>query len=401
MDLVGIGILFFFLRKDYGPFVFVVMGSLAVFGPSELTPAKLIYLSTLVVLSIRSGVRTLRLLSPLVRNYYLSIFLVHTIFILYMLFVCLYAGFSYLSIGRGLVPQVIFLLSLPIFFEAGIQLDAVVLLRICILSGFISAFSVYILWAQRHGLISLGFERFLYDGDWISFVSILIAVSARDMNYKLSLLEKSLVVLTVLLMFGSLSRTNFILIFSIILGRQLMKLKIRYFISLFITSSALVYLSLKLSSLYIHSPNVIARRLAGSIHLISIGGLSSGGLGSDLSLKLRSDQTQLAKAIFAEHPAFGIGLLPSDQTFDTIWATPMQFGIIGTSLMAFLLLFLFNLSWKVSSNFRRTLVLFFLLLLPASFIYNWPSNKSFWVATGFLIAFTLNLRREKMKSNYF
>jgi len=386
MDLVVILLLCLNLRSDLGRFIFYFAGALTCLGPTNVTTAKILYLSVLTLIAIMQyrKIREAGLLS----DYFTKTSKITNclfVFLFYEIFVSLLQKISVLTIFRSYLTFILFLLSLPIMYKCKDSLSKNFTTVSVLTLSNLSAFSVWFLWSQRHGLNNFPIERIGFDAEWIAFFGFIYAlIYQADGRLLLFLKLFSLISIPFFLIF-SLTRTNLIIILTII------------FLNLVLFRRNLFVISFNMSILFVSSiivvrllpDDVLSKtfdRFFGTFRLFQIGGLSEQGLGSDLSVSRRREQTQFAKDQFAKNWLLGTKTQPEGQSLDTIWGSIMQFGAIGSILF---LVLLSLICWQLvakRSLFRKQFLIYFLLLVPASMIYNWPSNKGFWLANSLLYA---------------
>ena len=396
MDLVLILILGFFNRTPVGRLTLYTFGAVVVLGPTSLTPAKIIY----VLLIIRCRNIAIKEISKdgLEKNYRGALAGVPALLlslILFLLIISVLLDNDIIYILRNLLPFLLFYLVLPIMYQSGLEISESKFNLIVISLGNISAISVFFVWSQRHGLLNFGLERFALDADWLAFLGLIVCLSSPKSDSKKFQLYIALSTIVIpLFLILSLTRSNIIivlLIFGVSFCARPKNGRKRFLIlpSMFIIS-LLIYVSSK-----IFKSEALSRRIFGTWNAFISGGTTSAGIGSDFSIIHRRSQAQVARETFLDSPLFGTGVLPPNQSFDTIWGSVMQFGVIGSVICICLLLsilpkfgrhFMQNLSFNIS---------FPILIIATSFIYNWTANKSFWIALSIYFAKVI---KERVKS---
>lgn len=395
MDLFSIIILSLFHRRVLGRLFLYLFGAVMALGPTSLTLAKIIYLVFMFYSSFLALIEIKK--AGLKVQYRKSVGLLPILiifFALYLTTVAIFLGNSPLYIFRNIIFLILLLLSLPIIFQAKSHLKDQTFDLVIVSIGNFSAISVFFVWSQRHGLTNFGAERFALDADWLAFIGFITAITMIMSSNSKSIriyLGFSIVLIPLFLIL-SLSRTNAVVVASIILVSFFYKTR-TWITNLFrLPTLALFLISLILVSNVLNI-EVISRRLIGTWNLFNLGGISEFGLGADLSIQLRNMQSTVAKNAFLNSPIYGSGVLPANQSFDTLWGSAMQFGIIGSFL---LIVLIFNLIYKFKLNFHKNsqfLISFMTAILITSFIYNWPSNKSFWLALSLFFAKSIKISK--------
>lgn len=386
MDLAVILLLCLNLRSDKGRFIFYFAGALTCLGPADITVAKIAYLIILTVITTLQF-RKIREDGQLSDYFAKTSKIINCLFIflVYEFSISFLLDISLISILRSYLPYILFLFSLPIMYKCKDSFSESFITVSVLTFANLSAFSVWFLWSQRHGLHIFPIERIGLDAEWIAFFGFIYALRFQTDTKSLSVLNLVSLIGIPTFLILSLSRTNLIFIFAIIISHFLLFrrnfLVTSFYMSVFLVSSIVISRFLP--------GDVVSKtvdRFSSTFQLFQIGGLSEQGLGMDLSIYLRRQQTQFAKDHFIENWLIGSGTLPEGQSFDTIWGSLMQYGTIGSILF---LVLISAICWQLVSNdsiFRKHFLIYFFLLVPASVIYNWPSNKSFWLANSLLFA---------------
>jgi hypothetical protein len=372
------------LFSKLGQFAYYFAGAIAVFGSTDIDISKIMYLAVIFILAVKAIVEIIvknranfevRLLK--------NAMLVSLIFIFY----CAFTGYqnqnSSLEIARALLPLAMYFFGLPLAIVSTYSVSFKSLRNLFILLGVIASFAVWFKWSQLRGVNSFGLARIALDADWMAFLGFIIIWNTRQKGKFQNLFDWISGLLITSFMFFSLTRTNIVLLICIvIISGFFSKNLVRYFQNV---TSAVIATIVGLFTLLKFQQNnsIISSRISSSLGEIKFGGLSSNGVGRDASLVLRQNQKNLSLEIFSHNSMFGVGILPRNITLDTFFASIAQFGVIGLGIFGLLLYSQFKLTFKPTKNYLESasgLKSLFVLMIPASFIYNWPGNKSVWLA---------------------
>jgi hypothetical protein len=398
MTLTILIILTYFGRYPLGRLIYFSLGAILCLGPAELTTSKVYYLFALIIFSLLSlknlsrGVTIPRKVLRRVKS--ASIALIILLFINF--FTSLLKNFSLIEIIRGQTGLLIFLLGIPIAVWSGRNLLTETILDYAILLGVFSAFAFWYVWSQNRGLLVFQNSRFALASEWTAFLCLAITFTSAKLHRIRSLTYSVSSLLIIILMLASLTRTNILLSLWILFisiasksGRFLSILKI-----IFLASVGFFSLSLAAPSLL--SSEAFVKRINESWTRFLSGGFSSSGLGSDGSLVMRRAQAKLATELFYQNPIVGSGQLPSNQTLDTIIATPAQFGVTGIFLISFIIYQLYRVVMTPKNSITFYAIPFFSAFIPASLIYNWLGGRSIWITL--IIVLALALSQEKQSN---
>ncbi len=395
MDLLIIFLLSLGLRSVKGQLIFFFFGAIFSLGPAEITPAKVLYLILLILTSI-SQVKRIQSNGQF-SDYTQSCSAVFNSVVIFLIFesvISLSLKLSPLSIMRSYLPFILFLLALPILFRASRVISETFLSITILTLGNLSAFSVWFVWSQRHGLNDFSIERIALDADWLAFLGLIYALHWKTINPKHRFIREISKISIPLFLILSLSRTNLILVLFIFAFHFISsKMKSLASWAYLIVCSILLAVIIKWA--LIIPDSLIYRRFSSTFYLFKSGGFSDQGLGTDLSISLRRQQAEVARKIFLDFPLSGTGIIPENQTFDTLWASLMQFGLIGCALYSIAILLLILQVYRSNTSFKKQCLSYFALLIPASFIYNWPSNKSFWFGNSLIYVLITLVSNEK------
>lgn len=397
MNLALILILSCFIRTPTGRLIFYAFGAIAVLGPTNLTPAKIVYVVIIILCRIIAIKKVSR--DGLEEEYRKVLggtpVLLLTL-ILFLLIISVFLNNDIVYILRALLPLFLFYLVLPILYQSGLDITESKFNLIVISLGNISAISVFFVWSQRHGLLDFGLERFALDADWLAFLGLIFCLNSPKSYSKIVhfyLILSAILIPSFLIL--SLTRSNIVFVLSIFVASFLAKPRNGKNRLLILSSMSIVSWLIYVSSKEFKS-EALYRRIVGTWNALLSHGTTSAGLGSDLSIRYRRSQAELARKTFLESPLFGTGVLPPNQSFDTIWGAVLQFGIIGSIICIWLLI---STLPKFGNHFMKNFSLnlsFLILMIAASFIYNWTSNKSFWIA---LSIYFVKVIQGKVKSS--
>lgn len=377
-----------------GRLLFFYLGAILSLGPADLTPSKIFYFVGLIVLSIISFIQLRHVhIKPIITFlkirrvawWILSLLLLNLI-ISYL------NGFSPIEIIRNQIAMLIFVCAFPIYFWCGSKIRPSLLLDIAVIIGIFSAFAFWFIWSQGHGLNSFSSDRIALSSEWVAFLSLAICLNHKTDRNLRSILYFVSVLVICLFMLLSLTRTNILLIIWIAAVSLLTRSGRFYNITKFVAILFLGYLFLKSFMPSLFSNSAFVDRILRSWERFKFGGLGSTGIGADQSVVMRSQQSLMAKNIWKTNLFFGSGQLPKNQIFDTILGSFAKFGIIGAGIFIIAYLKLFRIFQKRSSD---KFTFYFPLgsaLIPASLIYNWPAERSIWLALGFML--TIYVSRE-------
>ena len=377
------------LFSKFGQFAYFFAGAIAVFGSSDIDFSKILYFFVISTLALKAIVEIvvknrvdfeIRLLK--------NSMLVSLIFIFYCAFIGYQNQNSTLEIARAMIPFALYFFGLPLAIVSGYSVSFNRLRNLFISLGVIASFAVWFKWSQLRGVNSFGLTRIGLDADWMVFLSFIIILNTRQKEKFQNLYDWISGLLITSFMFLSLTRTNIVLlIFIILISGFFSKNLVRY--SLNVVSTAIATL-IGIFTLLKFQQNTsrISSRLTSSFGRLKLG-LSSDGIGGDSSIILRENQKNFSLEIFSNNSMFGVGILPRNVTLDTFFASIAQFGVIGMGIFGSLLYLHFKLTFKPTKNYLDSasgLKILFIMMIPSSFIYNWPANKSVWLALVGLVA---------------
>jgi hypothetical protein len=395
MTLTALLVLTYFGRYSIGRLVYFSLGAILSLGPAELTISKVYYICLLSFFSLKSlnslklEAKTPKIILNRVRNLSLTIILL--LFINFLTSVLM--NYSLIQIIRGQTSLFIFLLGIPIAVWSGRNVVTENIIDYAVVLGVFSALSFWFVWSQNRGLVDFQSSRFALASEWTAFLCLAIAFTSDKLNRLRSLTYALGSLLVVILMIASLTRTNILLCFWIIVVSILGKSSKLLAMLKFSLLTSVGFLSLAFAAPGFLSSDAFVRRINESWMKFSSGGFSSSGLGSDASVILRQTQSKLASDIFNQNPVFGSGQLPSGQTFDTIVASLAQYGVVGAILFTIVLYQIFRIAVSPLNRNIHLALPFFSTLLPASLIYNWIGGRSIWIA--FIIILAISLSQEK------
>lgn len=391
MDLIGVLTLTFFLKTPIGRFIFFLLGAILVLGPSNLTAAKIIYLVVLVFARFLSLGHIKNILD---KGEYLSKIRILEVALLlsfsFPFLISILSGNSLLFTFRSLLPILLTFLSLPVIFDAAYSSPKNSISFIILVCGIISAVSVWFVWSQNRGLNDFSTSRFAFDADWVAFLAYIIALAEKHESTRMIMLSWLAKITIPVFLILSFSRTNivlllFITIFSILSSKIALRTIVVNF--LIIASSVFILINF----FRINQNYVFVSRITRTWQMLREGGLSNSGLGADLSITYRRQQAEFAKSLWHNNLISGTGTLPQGLSFDTIWGTIAQFGILGLIILLLTLSLFFVKSLFMLTSGRQIIIPFFVLMIPATAIYNWPANKSFWLALSCYLAISLKV----------
>jgi hypothetical protein len=297
-------------------------------------------------------------------------------------------GNDLLSLIRTLFPFILVLEGIPIATLAGMRTRINRALIVTIILGFLSAVSVWYTWSQNHGLTTFRSNKFALGAGWLVFLAIILAMQ-NDLQIRFGKIIKIFFVLSSsLLLFFTLTRTNIILLVFIFVLNFFFAQKKSLILVNALLSSIILIAFFKFNLFGINSNTSVTTRLFRSLSLFKNGGLSANGLGADQSILERFAQGREALQLWNSSRLTGIVVLPPYQIFDTIFGTVAQYGLFGLVFLMTGLIQLFTSCKKLMLG-RTTksyeIHVFLMLSIPATFIYDWPADKSFWLAFDVLI----------------
>lgn len=379
-----------FVRTPIGRLSFVVLGAIIVLGPSEINFAKIFYFVILAVCAFYDFIAILKQSIPEKSRRLLNL-----TFLTFSLLLSTYIGASFANLSlttflRGNIQVIIFLLGIPVVLNCAKRISTERVEFLILLFGLLSAFSVWYYWSQKHGAYSFSTARFALDADYLAFLGYCVALSSIFRNRFYRYIKFLSVILIPVFLFLSLSRTNYvfvlwILFWSILANR--LKSKWLFF-------APMIFLTFLYSGIFLdfvrkieNNAAIYNRFLKPIIHFNLRSYLYSDSR-TDASLVMRHEQGKIAIQIFEKNIIFGQGSLRIGEYIDHFYGAFAILGISGMSIVTLLLIKILNFPiWHyLPTNERRAIAIFFSTLIPATLIYNWTSNKGFWLALLCLIA---------------
>ncbi len=381
-------------------------GAVLSLGPAQITTEKIFYLFGIVIglgLSLTNLYLNSHLNFDAQKLRSLCSILIYAILLyIFNFLTAMYGNFDFITIFRQLMPIFIFIAGFFIMIECGIFLSTKKILINILVLGVFSAMATFIKWSQLYGALKFNFEDIGFGGDFNGLLALIVLLSTYKSNFRYfrKILWMFLIVTIVLFFSLSFSRTYLVLMPLILLFSTLVnsenRIKRTQLVAIYAFMSFLI-LQLVLLVSGLGNSSTFLNRYVKSLDLLSIGGLGLNGLGSDPSIVMRKRQGQDALIQWHEHIFFGTGILSPDLTFDHIFATLASNGLIGITLLSMLLIKLLSLSmkWKNKNILsRRIIIQYMLLLVSYSFIGNWPTNKSAWMALLFILGLLVSESKE-------
>ncbi len=367
-----------------GRFIFVVLGAVIVLGPSDINFAKVYYLVVLLLCSLHDSISILKTSNAQTQRRFLLLILT-TI----CLMVSNFIGASKNDLPltdylRGNIQVIIFLLGLPLVFNCGKLISHETVKILVVTFGLIAAFSVWFYWSQKHGSNNFATERFALDADYLAFLGYCTVLCCNFKNHFYKMLNLLALILIPIFLFLSLSRTNYVFVlwilgWSIITNRA--KFKWFTFSVFLLISSIFSGLLQNIIGKLENNPAINVRFLQ-TFSNFDLNSYINSDMKTDASLIMRQEQSETALQIFQENIFFGQGSLAVGEYIDHFYGAFAILGILGFSIF-FILLFQIcsksNLQRLLKEEFRL-IILFVSTFVPATFIYNWSSNKGLWLS---------------------
>lgn len=245
----------FLIRSAMGRFVFLILGAIVVLGPSEINFPKIYYFAILTICSIYDLNLILNKSDFQLRRRFLLLTLTTQILLVSAFIGSSFSNLELLTYLRGNIQVIIFLLGIPIALSCGRRMSKQKFEYLLLLFGLISALSVWYYWSQKHGAYIFSNERFALDADYLAFLGYAAALNSNFTNKFYKLTQWLTILLIPILLFLSLSRTNYVFVMWILLLSLLMnKRKIRLlaysgiFVLIFILSGVLRFVSKSLEN---------------------------------------------------------------------------------------------------------------------------------------------------------
>lgn len=386
--------------------LFLFWGGIFSLGSTEINPTKILYIAgitlslAIAILQYQFQFRTRNI------GYNLSRFHIVFVIVLLLYFVnfisAIYSGYAVADIFRSLVPIYIFIVGYYVCLISAVEAHPKFFQNQIILLGLYASIATFFKWAQLRGEIQLTESRIGLDADLVGLLALILILN-RDKS-GITKRERVLTIIAgnviVLCFFFTFSRTLIVAIVLVFLSafyfsKQSLLKKIYKYIFSFLISLVLINFTLRYFSL--DSSASFQNRYVRSVQLIFSGGLSTQGLGSDQSLRLRNQQGEFAYKLWQEKRMFGVGILPPKLTIDNFWGTFASSGIFGVILL-FLVFFLLLFAYrdKYSSFISvRIAKQYFMLLILYTFIQNWPTGKGAWYATLLTVTFIVSETSKK------
>jgi hypothetical protein len=385
-----------------GRILFFYLGAILCLGPADLTASKFLYFAGLIVLALRSlaQLKDIRI-QPSYRVSQIRRILKWVFaLVIFNGTVSLFKGFSPLEIIRDQIAILIFICGVPIFFWCASRVKSAQLMDLAVIVGNFSAIAFWYIWSQGHGLNKFSNERIALSSEWTAFLGLAICLSTKSVSKirKIFYFASSLFVCIFMLL--SLTRTNILLI-TWIIGISLIANSNRvYNVSRLVVAISVGIIFLKKFVPELFTNGAFVERILKSWLKYKTGGLSTSGLGADQSVLMRREQALVATNLFENNLFFGCGQLPNGQIFDTIVGSVAKFGLIGTIIFIIFYFRLFDLFIRQNSTKESFYLSIGSALIPASLIYNWPDERSIWLALGFSLTIFISneVRFEKVKN---
>lgn len=381
------------LRKPQGKLLFLLLGMILVLGPSNITFPKIFYFLSVFFLSITLTNRKRILMLQFTNESLLYLeFAKRTqiLQILQLLIIvstttgALICGLPVFEILRGSVTSYLVFLGIPIAIYAGSFSNCAKILNILMLVGIFASASVAVYWGQRHGFWSLGFDRLGFDANFCAYLALSIALNYKFSDSASILLARISKILIPTFLIISLNRTD--LLFLIWIYAIFILVNRRRFSRVFKMFYAAIFFSIigvtERVNLELDQFPALRSRYGDSFIKLIPQVMNGSGLGNDQSLISRKLQGESALRAFARYPLFGQGVLPTNTFYDHFYGAFAILGLIGFSLVLFYLYKLIKVVTADKSDvaLAQTTYIFFSVLIPATFVINWTSSKSLWIA---------------------
>lgn len=383
--------------KKFRP-LFLFWGGIFSLGSAEINLTKILYIAGITLSLMITILQNQFRFRPRNLSYNLSRF--HIVFVLALLlyFVnfisAIYSGYAIADIFRSLFPIYIFIVGYYVCLISAIDAHPKFFQNQIILLGLYASIATFFKWAQLRGEVQFTESRIGLDADLVGLLALILILNSDKSGSTKR--ERVLTFITgnviVLCFFFTFSRTLVVataLVFfsAFYFSKQPLLKKIYKYTFLFLIFLVLIIFTYRYFSL--GSSASFQNRYVRSVQLFLSGRLSTQGLGTDQSLRIRNQQGEFAYNLWQEKKVFGFGILPPKLTIDNFWGTFASSGIFGVILIFlvfFLLLFAYRNKYSLYISVRIAKQ-YFMLLILYTFIQNWPTGKGAWYAT--LLAVTL------------
>lgn len=392
--------------------LFLFWGGLFSLGSAEINQTKILYLVGITLSLVVTILQTQFQLQAKQNRYIPSRY--HVVFVIVLLlyfvnfFSAIYSGYAVTDIFRALVQIYIFIVGYYVCLYSAIQSHPKFIQNQIILLGLFASLATFFKWVQLRGDLQFTASRIGLDADLVGLLALMLILN-RDTSgtrKRENVLTGIVGFVIVLCFFFTFSRTLIVAIVLIILlalyfSQQSLLKKVGKYTFAFLIFLSLLNFSFRYLSL--GSSASLQNRYLRSVQLFASGGLSSQGLGSDQSLRLRDQQGEFAYSLWQEKKLFGFGILPPNITIDNFWGTLASSGIFGVillSLVFFLLLFAYGNKYSSLISVRIAKQ-YFLLLILYTFIQNWPTGKGPWFATLLAVTFVVSETSKRIPKQEF